>query len=78
MEKLQKKVVLCVGKAHYFEHTLPLFQNLHILKFQNNFELQTLKQMHLYFHNMIPQPICLFEMRKYIIMTPGSNLIPST
>ncbi len=39
------------------EHALPLFQNLHIMKFQDIFKLQTLKQMHLHFHNMITQPI---------------------
>ncbi len=35
-EKRQKKCVRCVGKAHYLEHTVrsvPLFQNLYILKF---------------------------------------------
>ncbi len=57
MEKLQKKVVRCVGKAHYLEHTLPLFKKLQVLKFQDIFELQTLKQMLLYFHNIIPQLI---------------------
>ncbi len=54
---MQKKVVRCVGKAHYLEHTLLLSQKFHILKFQDIFELQTQKQMHLYFHNIIPQPI---------------------
>ena len=51
MEKYRKKVVRCVGKAHYLEHTLPLFQNLHfsILKFQDIFELQTPKERYLYF-----------------------------
>ena len=50
----EKNVVRCVGKAHYLKHILPRFQKLHILKFQDVFKLQTLKQMHLYFHNMIP------------------------
>ncbi len=70
MEKLQKNVVRCVGKAHYLEHTLPLFQKLHILKFKNNFALQTLKEMHLYIHNMIPQPIAELFVRneEYIII----------
>ncbi len=56
-KKIQKKVVWCVEKAHYLEHTMPLLQKLHILKFHDVCELQILKQMYLYFHNMTPQPI---------------------
>ena len=61
MEKLQKKVVRCVGNIisntlPHFPEILPLF-SVYILKFQDIFELKSLKQMHLYFYNMIPQPI---------------------
>ena len=57
IEKLQKKFVCCVSKAHYLDHTLQLFKKLHILKINDLSELLILKQMHMYNKNCVPVPI---------------------
>ena len=57
IDKLQKKVVRCVAKAHYLDHTLPLFKKLDILKISDLSELLLLKQMHMYNKKCVPVPI---------------------
>ncbi len=57
VEKIQKRAVRCVARAHYLEHTLPLFDKLHILRFCDLVELCILKQMHLYRTGNTPKPI---------------------
>ncbi len=57
MGKLQKKSSAMFSEGSLFRTYFASFlDKLHILKFQDIFELQTLKQTYLYFHNMIPQP----------------------
>ncbi len=65
--KMSKPLVVIRGmrqvllkKLHYaliyphFTHGIVVWGKASKLKFQDTFELQTLKRMHLYFHNMIP------------------------
>ncbi len=48
---------MCKEGSLFRTYFATFLQKLHILKCQDIFKLQTLKQMHLYFHNMIPQAI---------------------
>ncbi len=54
---MQKRVIRCIGTAHYLEPTLPMFKRLDILKADELFKLYILKQMHLHCKNESPKPI---------------------
>ncbi len=55
---IQNRIIHCIGNSHYLEHTFPIFKRLHILKIKELLKLYVLKQMHIYFKNESPKPIC--------------------
>ena len=55
--EITKRTVRCISHSHVLEHTMLLFSKLHILQFDDIVELYILRQMHVYYIKLAPNPI---------------------
>ncbi len=67
LEKMQNRVVRCIGSAQFLERNEIFYKRYHILKLNELHELHTLKQMHMYYLNETPLPISELFVRNHNI-----------
>ena len=54
---MQKKIIRTMLNADYNEHSHPLFQQLHVLKLQDIYEMEIAKFMYNYNNHNLPSPL---------------------
>ena len=55
---MQKRIIRVISGAKYNDHTGPLFKQIHILKLDDIFKMETLKIVYNYINNDLPTPFC--------------------